>query len=285
MTCGDARLLLSQQLDGVISSADVQRLGDHLRDCAACRALHSDLADEQQLLAAAWRPVAAPVGFGARVTTALPPRPASRTRSIFAIPRRRTLALGGALALALIVAGIALPPVRTGIDAFFRTVTLRETTEPPPEQRVGSPDVLTLEEAQQRVPWQIRTPAFLPEGYRLVAVLAGEAFSFADGPAIDLVYQRGDGPQAPQLRIVQLRAVDNAEEPVVEGAWTVVRVGDREGRLIDGSWEPRNGRMEWVSGTHLRLLLEDGDLVIWLDAYPQDGWDAAHLIAVAASLR
>lgn len=282
MTCADTQQLLAQQLDGVISPADTQRLGGHLRTCADCRALRADLTAEHQVLTSVWKPVAAPAGFAARVTAALPPQ---TRRPIFTLPRLRTLALGGTLALVLIVAGVALPPVRTGIDAFFRTVTLRETTAPPPEQRIGNPNVLTLEEAQQQVPWHIRTPAFLPEGYRLVAVLAGEAFSFADGPAIDLVYQRGDGPEAPQLRIVQFRAVDNAAEPVAEGSWTVVPVGDREGRLINGSWEQQNGRTEWVRGTRLRLLLEDGDLVIWLDAYPHDGWDAAQLIAVGASLR
>jgi hypothetical protein len=283
MTCTDARLLISQQFDGAVSSAGAERLVEHLRDCAACRALRADLEAEHHMLAGAWKPVAAPAGFAARVTVALPP--ARATRPIVAIPGRRTLALGGALALVLIAAGIALPPVRTGIDAFFRTVTLRETTVPPPEQRIGNPDALTLEEAQRRIPWHIRTPAVLPEGYRLVAVRTGEVHAFADEPTINLVYQRGDSPDAPQLGIVQARAVRDVEEPVAPDGWSTVRVGDREGWLIDGLWEEQDGRRVWVRGTFMRLILQDGDLVIWLEADPRQGWDAAQLIAVAASLR
>ena len=281
MTCADARQLLSRRLDAALAPAEERALETHLQGCRACRAVVRELEMERSLLRQEWQPVAAPAGFATRVAAALPPRAAPRASPLL---RRPLPALAMALALLFVVA-LAVPPARAGLGLLLRTVVLRETSDPPPERRISPGAVLTLEEAQRQVPWRVRTPANLPEGYRLVAVTVGEVHSFAVGPTVVLHYQQGDGARAPALRIVELRVAGRPEEPVEPGAATRVRVGEQDALLIDGEWQTRDGRQVWVRGTLLRLILEDGDILVQLEADPRNGWDAAGLIAVAASLR
>jgi hypothetical protein len=285
MTCADARSLLSHQLDGALAPVDGERLSDHLRGCAACRAVQRTMASEHDALSRSWSSVAAPAGFSARVAAALTPRPSPRATGRWARPP--AVALAGTLVVLFVIAGLAIPPVRAGLNALLDTVSLRETTDPPVERRLGEADVLSLDEAQRRVSWRIRTPAALPEGYRFAGALVEEVASFADGPTVALYYLRGDGPDAPQLRIVETRvtAGARADLPVEPGTYSVVAVGGRQAILVDGEWQERDGRMLWVRGTLLRLIVEDGDLLVALEAEPRHGWDAAGLIRVAESLR
>ncbi len=74
MDCADAQAALSRRLDGAPTGVEAAALEAHLASCAACRALARDLAVEDELLAAAWPPLAAPAGFADRVVAALPPR-------------------------------------------------------------------------------------------------------------------------------------------------------------------------------------------------------------------
>jgi len=95
----------------------------------------------------------------------------------------------------------------------------------------------------------------------------------------------GEGQGARRLRIVELQARERAPEPVEPGAAREVAVAGRTGLLIDGEWVTRDGQQTWQRGTLLRLIVEDGDLVIQLEADPRDGWDPERLVQVAASLR
>ena len=282
MSCADVHPLLSRRLDAALAPADARQLEAHLQGCAACRAVMRNLETEQQLLRQQWQSLGAPPGFAARVVAALPPRPTPRVAA--PLLRRRAPALAAALAL-LLVAALAVPPVRAGLGVFLRTVVLRETSDPPAEVRISPGAAVDLEEAQRQVPWHIRTPTALPEGYRLVAVTVSEVHSFAQGPTVVLHFQRGDGPNARSLRIVELRVAGRPEEPVEPGAARRVRAGEHEALLIDGEWQSRDGRLVWVRGTLLRLILEDGDILIQLEADPRDGWNASRLVSVAASLR
>ena len=275
MTCVEARELASRALDGALGSDEAAALDEHLRGCGACRALRADLAAEQALLAELWRPVSAPAGFGERAAAGFP-------RSVQS--RRRPWLAAAALLLVLLAATLAQPTARAGLELFLRQVVLRE--EPASDRsRLLPIDRFSLEEAQRLVPWRIRRPAALPDGYRLVAVYAGELHAFAVGPTIVLHYRQGDGPTARHLGLIQLRAAAEVSEPVEPGAASRVAVGGGSGLFIDGRWVEREGGQAWERGTLVRLIVEQDDLVLQLQADPRDGWDAERLAAVAASLR
>jgi hypothetical protein len=89
------------------------------------------------------------------------------------------------------------------------------------------------------------------------------------------------------VRVDQLRTRPGArpDEPVVPGAVSAVRAGGRDAILIDGEWQTTEQGPRWQRGALLRLLLEDGDRVIWLEADPRDGWDGEKLVHLAESLR
>jgi hypothetical protein len=76
-----------------------------------------------------------------------------------------------------------------------------------------------------------------------------------------------------------------ADKPGAPGAARQVLVGDGTGLLIDGRWGKQDGRQVWESGTMLRLIIEDGDLVFQLQADLKDGWNAEQLMGIAATLR
>src|SRR6476469_2880140 len=75
MECTDARVLLSRALDGALPPRSAAALERHLDGCAACRSFSAALVEQDRLLRAAWLAAAAPAGFAARVSAALPPRP------------------------------------------------------------------------------------------------------------------------------------------------------------------------------------------------------------------
>ncbi|HEX2186912.1 MAG TPA: hypothetical protein VHN78_15560 [Chloroflexota bacterium] len=186
----------------------------------------------------------------------------------------------------LVVSAIVQPTAWAGLGLLLRQVVLREESAPPPEL-VRTPALarVSLEQAQQAVPWRIRQPAHLPAGYRLVAVYAQEIHAFAVGPTIVLHYQQGEGPSARHLGIVELQPAARVPEPVEPGAAREVPVGTGTGLLIEGRWVEREGQRVWERGTMLRLVVEQDGLVIQLEADPRDGWDAERLAEVASSLR
>lgn len=285
MTCAEARPQISRQLDGALTPSESAALTAHLRGCAACAAVQRAMTEESGALSRHWGRVSAPPGFSSRVAVGLRPRPAASP--VRRMLRWRTPALAGALAVLLVAAGVAIPPVRAGIGAFLETVSLRETSNPPPERRLGDTRVIALEEARRRVPWEIQTPGWLPEGYGLAGVVAEEVYTFADGASVTLYYTGGDGADAPQIRILETRVKpgERADLPIEQGTYSPVSVNGRNAILVDGEWQQRDGGMQWVRGTLLRLIVEDGSLLISLEADPREGWDAAGLIRVAESLR
>lgn len=281
MDCADARLLLSQSLDDelLLGSPEDAALESHLTACAACRAHQWEFTAEHEQLADLWPPVAAPSGFAERVTASLPQRS----------PRwRRSLALVAVMLLMVLAGGVLVQSgARASIGVFLRQVVLRETPALTMPSQTAPMTRLTLAEAQKLVPWHIRQPAGLPDGFRLTEVYAGSIHSFAVGPTIVLRYTAGDGPDARSLGVMELQTAveQRADEPVAPGAARQVPVGDSTGLLIDGRWGERDGRQVWESGTMLRLIVEDGDLVFQLQADPKDGWNAEQLAGIAATLR
>ena len=278
--CAAAYPLLSARLDGVaLGAAERSALDAHLAACPVCRALDQDLLAEEQVLATLWPPVVAPEGFAARVVTGLPPRATKR------LPHRPAL-LAAAVLAALLCAGLlGQGEVRARIGLVLQRVGLRESS--PPAQILAPPlHDLRLDEARQLVLWSIRQPEPPPVGYRLVRVSAGEVYPFAAGPVVFLYYQR-DEATVPQLVITEFRAANTGEisASIAEGAGRRVPVGERAGLFIDGMWVERGGQQVWERGTLVRLIVEDGDLVIQFDADPRVGWDAATLAALAATLR
>lgn len=49
MTCDDARILMMQQVDGVIGEEDARLLAGHLGGCASCRAEMADFTEQKQV--------------------------------------------------------------------------------------------------------------------------------------------------------------------------------------------------------------------------------------------
>ena len=281
MICADAGLLLSERLDGRLTPDSARRLDAHLAACPACRTVAREMAAEQQTLAQHWPVVAAPAGFAARVVAALPVHPAAPPARPPLLRPAPALAVAAMLVALLVV---ATPPVRGGLRLALDRVLLRETATPAAERLIDPGAVVALDDARRQVPWRIRLPSRLPEGYRLVAVTVGEIHEGAIGPTLVLHYQQGDGPRAPALRITELRVARPLDEPVAPGAATDLRVRGRPALLIDGAWEARDGQTVWARGTLLRLILQEGDLIIQLEGDPRDGWDAEALIRVAESL-
>jgi hypothetical protein len=278
--CAAAYPLLSARLDGVeLDAAERSALDAHLAGCPACRALDRDFVAEERALVTLWPPVVAPEGFAARVVAGLPPRATTR------LPRRRILLAAAALAALLCAGLLGRGEVRAGIDLALQRVGLRESS--PPAQILAPPlrDV-SLDEARQLVPWPIRQPEPFPAGYRLVRVSAGDVYPFAAGPVVFLFYQRDDAT-VPQLVITEFRAANRGEisASIAEGAGRRVPVGERSGLYIDGMWVERGGQQVWARGTLVRLIVEDGDLVVQFDADPRAGWDATTLAVLAARLR
>ncbi len=281
MDCAEARFLLSQSLDDELpaGSAEADAMERHLLACATCRAHRREFVAEQELLADLWTPAAAPAGFADRVMASLP-RPAPRWR--------HRLALVAAMVLVVLAGSVLVQSgTRASIGLFLRQVVLRETPAQTMPSQTTPMTRLTLAEAQKLVPWRIRQPSGLPDGYRLSEVYAGSIHSFAVGPTVVLHYQSGDGPTARSLEVMELRtaAKQQADEPVAPGAARQVPVGNGTGLLIDGRWGERDGRQVWEPGTMLRLIVEDGDLVFQLQADPKDGWNAEQLMGIAATLR
>lgn len=281
MDCVDARFLLSQSLDDELpaGSKEEAALGAHLAVCAACRGHRRELAAEQELLADFWAPVTAPAGFAGQVIASLPRRPARW---------RRPLALVAVMVFVVLAGGLLVQSgVQASIGLFLRQVVLRETPALTMPSQTAPMTRLSFDEAQELVPWRIRQPIGLPEGFRLSEVYAGSIHSFAVGPTVVLHYKEGDGPAARSLGVTELQAAveQRADEPVAAGAARQVPVGDGTGLLIDGRWGEQEGRRVWKSGTMLRLIVEDGELVFQLQADPKEGWNAEQLIAIAATLR
>lgn len=278
--CAAARLLLNARLDGLeFDASDRATLPAHLTTCSDCRAFVRDLMAQEQTLVGLWSPVAAPEGFTTRVSAALPPRPLRRSSG-------RRLLLAASLALALLSGGLlGRSEVRAGIDLALRRVGLRE--QPPPAQMQFAPlrDV-SLAEAQALVPWTIRQPVPLPEGYRLDHVAVGVVYAFADGPVVFLFYRRA-GAAAPQLVLTQFRAASKEAiiAPIAAGAGQRVPIGDGSGLFVAGMWVERGGQQVWETGTLVRLIIEDGAQVLQFEANPSAGWDEATLVALAERLR
>lgn len=279
MDCAEARLLLGRRLDGVGGSESTD-FDARLRACSACRALEQDLTAEHELLTEMWSPrVAAPVSFAGQVESSLRPRPR---------PQRRWFAVAAALLIVALVGGAVVPPTAwADLGLFLRQVVLRESVPPTVATQTQSVRQVTLDEAQRAVHWRIRQPTSLPDGYRLVAVYTGELHAFTVGQTLVLHYQAGDGVAARHLSVVQLWAESLADEPIEPAAARRVPIGTAgdTGLFIDGHWVARGGQQVWERGTLARLIVEDGDLVIQLQADPRDGWDAERLAHVAASLR
>src|SRR5215208_2856132 len=243
MTCAEARPLLSLRLDGRLAPPDARGLDAHLAGCAACRAARRELERERALLAEGWPALAAPAGFAGRVVAALPSRslPSGRARGSSGAAswflRRPATAL-----IALVVLALAVPPARATVRLVLERAGITETSTPPAERLIDPGARVDLEEARRQVPWRIRLPTRLPEGYRLVAVTVGDVHEPADGRTVALHYQRGDDP-AGELSIAELRAAGPIDEPVEPGAGTETRVNGRRALLIDGAWEQRGDRM------------------------------------------
>jgi hypothetical protein len=278
MGCSDARLLLSRALDGALDPRSSAALAEHLRDCHACQVYRRELEQDLVLLGDLWALRSAPHGFAPRVTSMLPPRRATR-------PWRWPAVAAAALLAVALAAAVVQPTAWASLGLFLRQVVLRESAPPAIPLQELPISAVSLDEAQRRVAWQIRQPSSLPDGYRLAAVYAGALHAGADGESVVLRYQQGDGQSARRLEITQLRARSEISEPVEPGAASRVPVGADSGLFIDGRWVEGEGGRTWERGTLVRLVVEQDDLVVQLQADPRQGWDAASLAAVAASLR
>jgi Putative zinc-finger len=104
MTCGQAKLLLSPYLDGVVSGLQMQALSRHLEDCAVCHGRYVSLRQTQQLLSRAGRR-RAPADLGLNLRVAMS-REIARSRRPFL--DNVFLRLGNALNAIMVPATIGL---------------------------------------------------------------------------------------------------------------------------------------------------------------------------------
>src|SRR5207249_2970142 len=109
---------------------------------------------------------------------------------------------------------------------------------------------VTLEEARRQVPWTIREPAPLPEGYRLAAVYLGDLHAAARGPTVVLDYRRG----RVGLQVVELSAAGSVDEEVAPGAAERRVVDGRPVLVIEGRWVERAGAPVWQRGDLVRAI-------------------------------
>jgi len=71
MKCPQANRLLSPYLDGAVTGTEMQRLREHLDDCAACLREYNSLRQTQQLLMSVGRPQV-PADLGLKLRLAIP---------------------------------------------------------------------------------------------------------------------------------------------------------------------------------------------------------------------
>jgi predicted anti-sigma-YlaC factor YlaD len=282
VTCAETRLLVSSARDGEASQAQRAVVAEHLAGCADCRQWVTEIDRLEATLANQWTPVRAPQGFAQQVAGRLPAR---ETRRATTRAPRWMGAMAASLLLFVVLGVLTQPAAVASLALFLRQVVLRETL-PPPINLSAPLERVSLQEAQQRVSWDIQEPATLPVGYRLVGVYVGDIHSFAIGSTVWLQYARDDAPSSPYLAVVEVRAGSQIDEPVAPRHSKLITLSEeREALFIDGRFTDTSPSV-WETGTLLRLILEDEEgLVIQLQADPRDGWTEAQLVEVASSLR
>lgn len=175
------------------------------------------------------------------------------------------------------------------------TTTHVEPTAPP------TPSLLSLAEAQQQVPFPIRTPAWLPEGVslagvrvdrttvstsaqiaelRIAALLTYRSVSAPDAASAQMNLEIVSGPNVAPFLLPRSRAqsvlVNGQEATYVRGGWRSDGQGDPEETLGDLRWDDSIDSA-WLSWH------EDG-LTYTLSAFGL-GLDKGQLLRVAESLR
>ncbi len=236
--------------------------------------------EEEALLPTALRVARLPALLGPANPALLPARErvvGARTRGR-PVPRWRLAA--AALAATLVVAFLLTPVGQTAVASFLATVHLgrtqvqiSQTGTPVPAGQTATRETWTMEEAQERLPFALPQPAYLPEGHRLQAVYS---YTYPDLPEwvpqpvfVDVDY--GDltlrvypimlGEEASISRLnLETTSVEKVQDLRINGQpGVLLRVGD--------AWQ--------------EIVWEQGDLVLALSApdLPEE-----ELLAVARSV-
>jgi len=240
-------------------------------------------AEEGALLPTALRLARIPALLGPASASLLPAperliRPASPVNRR-PVPRWRLAAAG--LTLSLLVALLLTPIGQTAVASFLgifqlgRTqVQISQTGTPVPAEHTAIRESWTLEEAQERLPFALPQPAYLPEGHRLQAV---HSYTYPDLPEwvpqpvlVDMDY--GDltlriypillGEEASISRLnLEATSVEKVQDLEINGQpGVLLRVGDHWQEVV---WEQ-----------------DDLVLALWAPDLPEE-----ELLAVARSVR
>lgn len=203
---------------------------------------------------------------------------------------RLVWAAAGVVAALLLVL-LVTPAGQTAVASFLGVFHLGRTevqvtqvgTPTATAQAVVHREILTLEDAQARLPFSIPQPAYLPEGYGLQEV---SGYTYPDLPAwlpqpffVELVYG-GESGAVCSLRVYPITVGEEASVSALNleaSSFEVVKDVEVQGqpavllRLGDGS-----GRKAWQE-----IVWEHGDLILALSA---SDLTEAQLLQVAASV-
>ncbi len=207
-----------------------------------------------------------------------------KSRSSLSIPRRAWAAVALVLVLAVLLAS---PAARAALDDVIQV--LGQVHLLVSDRMPDSSDAVTiegqrvsLEEAQELVPFAFSLPACLPDGYAsdgevevwrpndVVAEVVQITWHDPEGNLLELSVHRYDESQPIQTIV----GVDSSEP---------VMVGGREAALVRGGWDNPSGEWRYQEQTVTLIWVKDGVQYSLLAHGQQYAVD--DLIAVAESVR
>ena len=199
----------------------------------------------------------------------------------------RRLSFAAALCMALIAAFAFLPSARAAFNGFIIQIgemlllepdeTASQATPLPESQVTIVPsETLPLEEAQAKLPYSIKLPAWVPDGFKLGSVVRVDYFPGA-GPQVTLTWY-GSDPSVGNIdltiyaqRINWLVDIDDVQEVEVNGEPAALIAGGWDADT--GQWNRESGRMlNWMKGAEMYQLHSMGapveDLIRMAESIP-----------------
>jgi hypothetical protein len=123
--------------------------------------------------------------------------------------------------------------------------------------------------------------------YAGVSLLSSQGYSA--GPVVELSYilQNANHAGSGLLTVREFHlapGLSSVLQVVADGSVTQVKINDQQGVFVDGQWKQFGPHHMWTSGSKGELIMEQGDVILWIVADQRDGVDAAQMVAIAKHL-
>jgi len=208
-----------------------------------------------------------------------------------ALRERKVIAIG--LVIVAFIGGLAaVLPIRAAIDDILRHYHLIEMSQtlprstPPAWIKIEPAEVISLEEAQARMDFNILLPSYLPSGFKLARVIEQKPPIIIDPEImekskvtswINLQYTN----EKEFFTIWEVKAVEPLDTIIGEGSSQQIFIKGEPGIWVKGVFMPNEDHSEWVQDDINTVLWEDGDIALGIcGSLPIE-----ELIRVAESMR